>query len=161
MRYVSESLWVALGAAIGANLRYWLSVATDAGNQRFPWPTMTINILGSMALGVFSAICLIKGWGGTTRLFFAVGLCGGFTTFSTFSFEVVDAIYERSWRLAIGYAISSVILCVCGCYVGAHVARYLFSKQHTVQQNPLRPEPNLESDDVPSHHEINPTGASN
>ncbi|MBS1723457.1 MAG: fluoride efflux transporter CrcB [Armatimonadetes bacterium] len=127
MRYVTESLWVAFGAAIGANARYWFSTLARAWAQPFPWPTLLINLVGSVLLGAFSAAALARGWGWQGRLFFAVGLCGGFTTFSTFSFEVLDLMYQRSWKLAGLYAALSLALCVLGCFVGGHFGRLLFS----------------------------------
>lgn len=123
MRAFNESLAVALGAALGANLRFWIGVWARAIDQVFPWPTLAINVLGSFALGAFSAAAIERGWGQPSRLFFAVGLCGGFTTFSTFSFEVVDLFFRRSWRMAAFYAGVSLALCVAGCLVGGHVGR--------------------------------------
>jgi len=126
MNYLMESLWIAAGAAIGANARYWIGFLTKASTQSFPWPTLLINCLGSALLGAFTAAALAKGWGWQWRLFFAVGLCGGFTTFSTFSFEVIDTFYQRSWRLAGLYAIASLVLCVAFCLIGGHFGRILF-----------------------------------
>jgi fluoride exporter len=123
MRFLIESLTIAAGAALGANARYWIGALTKASTQSFPWPTMLINILGSALLGAFTAAALLRGWGWQWRLFFAVGLCGGFTTFSTFSYEVIDAFYERSWRVAALYALLSFVLCVAGCLAGGHFTR--------------------------------------
>lgn len=132
MRYLTESIYVAMGAAIGANARYWIGYFAKAISQPFPWPTLIINILGSMLLGAFSATALLKGWGWQGRLFFAVGICGGFTTFSTFSFEVLDLFYEKSWRMAGLYATVSFVLSVAGCLAGGHFARIYFSQPHHV-----------------------------
>ena len=126
MKYLAESLWVALGAAIGANARYWIGYWAKAQVQTFPWPTLVINLVGSFLLGAFSAAALSLGWGWQSRLFFAVGLCGGFTTFSTFSFEVIELMEQRSWKLVSAYALGSVVLCVAGCLMGVHVGRALF-----------------------------------
>src|SRR5450432_1244079 len=100
MRHLSNSLWIALGAAIGANARYWIGyMCNRAGAPEFPWPTLLINVLGSLLLGMFSAAALERGFGWPSRLFFAVGLCGGFTTFSTFSFEVIDTFFRKGWKV--------------------------------------------------------------
>ncbi len=64
MRYILESGYIALGAAIGANARYWFGFFAKASTQSFPWPTMTINIVGSALLGAFSAAAIMRGWGG-------------------------------------------------------------------------------------------------
>jgi len=139
MRYLMESAYVALGAAIGANARYWIGFLAKASTQPFPWPTMTINILGSMLLGAFSAAAIMRGWGWQGRLFFAVGVCGGFTTFSTFSFEVIDLFYEKSWRLASLYALLSFTLSIAGCLAGGHLARILLT--HPAQVPPANGNP--------------------
>ena len=132
MRFVSESLWIALGAALGANGRYWIGYACKASVQEFPWPTLLINVIGSLLLGAFSAAAIERGWGQPARVFFAVGVCGGFTTFSTFSFEVIDAFYRRSWKLAGAYALLSLVLCVAGCLAGGHFGRLLFANKPPV-----------------------------
>lgn len=129
MRFLSESLWIGLGAALGANGRYWIGYACKASIQEFPWPTMLINIIGSMMLGFFSAAALERGWGWQGRLFFAVGVCGGFTTFSTFSFEVIDAYFRRSWKMAAVYALLSLVCCVAGCFAGGHFGRLIFANK--------------------------------
>ena len=139
MKALIDSLWVAFGAAIGANMRFWIGVLTNASKQSFPWPTLLINILGSAMLGAFSAAALLKGWGGQNRLFFAVGLCGGFTTFSTFSYEVIDMYYQSSMKLAILYALLSGTLSVGACFVGAHWTRVSLSHGSPSQGNPFRP----------------------
>jgi CrcB protein len=125
MRHLAESLWIAFGAALGANARYWIGVLLKAPLQNFPWPTLLINCIGSLLLGAFTATALLKGWGpgSAVRLFFAVGICGGFTTFSTFSFEVLDQFFEKSWKPATIYAVMSCLLCVLFCLAGAHLAR--------------------------------------
>jgi len=133
MRYLVESGYVALGAAIGANSRFWLGVLTNASKQPFPWPTLLINIVGSTLLGAFSAAAILRGLDSQWRLFFAVGVCGGFTTFSTFSFEVIDLFYEKSWRAAGFYALLSFVLSVGGCFLGGHIARVLLSQPHQKQ----------------------------
>ena len=129
MRFIGESLWIAFGAALGANARYWIGFFCKANVQEFPWPTLLINVLGSALLGVFFAAALDRGWGHSARLFFAVGLCGGFTTFSTFSFEVIDTFHRRSWKMAAAYAALSLVLCVAGCLVGGHFGRVLFANR--------------------------------
>lgn len=89
-------LWVALGGAIGATGRYgiWLLTSRWAPNSPFPWGTATVNVVGSFLLGF-----LLTRWGFKSdpagpalRDFLAVGVLGGFTTFSTFSFETVDLL---------------------------------------------------------------------
>ncbi len=141
MRYLIESFLIAVGAAIGANARYWIGYFAQSARHTFPWPTMLINILGSFLLGAFIAAAVLKGWGWQGRLFFAVGVCGGFTTFSTFSVEVLDLFYEKSWRMAGLYAMASLFLSIAGCLAGGHITRVLLSRPSDVPKsngNPFR-----------------------
>ena len=127
MRFLEESIYVAAGAALGANARYWLGYwlvgRTHAG---FPWHTLIINVSGSLALGAFVALALVHGWGHNWRLFFVVGLCGGFTTFSAFSAEMIRLMEERQMFAAAGYFLGSNFLSIGACFLGAHFARILW-----------------------------------
>ena len=127
MRFLSESLYVAGGAALGANARYWLGYwFVGRTHANFPWHTLLINVSGSLALGAFVALALVHGWSHNWRLFFAVGLCGGFTTFSAYSAEMVRLLEERQWTSAAGYILLSNVLCISACFAGAHLARILW-----------------------------------
>jgi fluoride exporter len=128
MNALTQSGLVALGAAVGANLRYWIGYAVRANMQAWPWPTLLINVLGSIVLGAFAVTALEKGWGEGWRLLVAVGICGGFTTFSTFSFEAVDLLLRKNYATAAQYMIASVVLCIAGCWLGGHFARLTLSK---------------------------------
>lgn len=131
MNHLTDSLWIAGGAAIGANARYWIGYAFKATTQPFPWPTLLVNVLGSCLLGAFSALALARGWGGQSRLFFAVGLCGGFTTFSTFAYEFITTGYERSWKVSVAYAALSLVLCIGACFLGGHLGRQAWPHSET------------------------------
>lgn len=124
--FVWDSLAVAGGAAIGANVRYWLSYwFVGKGHAEFPWHTLLINVTGSLALGAIMALALAKGWGHGWRLFAAVGLCGGYTTFSTFSAEVVQLFEDGKLGGAISYIVLSNLGCILACLAGAHLARLI------------------------------------
>ncbi len=138
MRFFLESWYVAIGAAIGANARYWIGYFCKASTQPFPWPTLLINVLGSAMLGAFTAAALVRGWGTNGRLFFAVGVCGGFTTFSTFSYEVIATYYERSAKSAVLYAALSLVLSVGAAFAGGHFARTALSHPPATQ-DPFKP----------------------
>lgn len=100
-------LWVALGAAIGAPLRYltdrWFTRRT-AG--RFPWGTATVNVAGSLILGLLTGIGLAGDapW----QLIAGTGFCGALTTYSTFAWETVRLVERRAGRLAVINAVGSV-----------------------------------------------------
>ena len=128
MKYFVDSLYVALGAAVGANARYWISVwFVGRAHSNFPWQTLFINVSGSLVLGAFLALALTHGWSHHWRLAVAVGLCAGYTTFSSFSAEMVRLMEERNWNAALSYFLASNVLSIAACLAGAHFARVLWS----------------------------------
>ena len=117
-----RAVGIAVGGAAGAACR-WIVVSTVTSGQ-FPWPVLVINVVGSLFLGVLlaeewshpSARVLLHDAG-------AIGFCGGLTTFSTFSLEVVDLIRNgESWIAAI-YAVVSVASAIAGVIAGAGALR--------------------------------------
>lgn len=127
---LAASLHVAAGGAIGAVLRHqigrgmthWLGPQVVTA---FPWATLAVNVIGSLAMG------LLAGWlarhGGmqneNLRLFLAVGLLGGFTTFSAFSLELMLLIERGQPTTALTYTLVSVLAGLIGLYVGLIVMR--------------------------------------
>lgn len=116
-------LWVALGSALGGMARFWLGthMAPLAVQWGFPAGTLLINILGSFVIGVAS------GWmeAQTVRWFVITGLCGGFTTFSAFSLEMLQLGHGGQQGRAAAYALASVALCLVSVGIGSLVARSL------------------------------------
>ncbi|MGJ0393350.1 MAG: fluoride efflux transporter CrcB [Methylocystis sp.] len=125
IRYV----WVSIGGALGTAARYWFSglVANHFG-ETFPWGTMFINISGSFVIGFFATITGPDGriFASTEmRQFVMIGLCGGYTTFSSFSLQTLNLVRdgEMAWALAnIGL---SVVLCLVAVWIGHVVATHL------------------------------------
>jgi len=114
---------VAAGGAIGASARYLASVAVmRALGAGFPWGTMLVNVVGSFLMGVL--IVTLAHLGGTRFApFLAVGVLGGFTTFSSFSLDAVT-LYERgAVAAAAGYVAGSVVLSLAALFAGLVVAR--------------------------------------
>jgi CrcB protein len=115
-------LLVALGGGAGAALRYLMGVwAASAFPAGFPWGTWIINIAGSLLLGF-----LISRLGGeyeAARLLLGVGLLGGFTTFSSFSVELVAMVGRGEIILAMAYAVSSVAGGVVAALLGVYLGR--------------------------------------
>lgn len=120
-----QYLAIALGGAIGAVLRFLVSSATYNWLGRgFPWGTMAVNVLGSLAMGFLSVWMLEKlqvsaEW----RAIILVGLLGAFTTFSTFSFETLQLIEIGDITKAMLNILLSVVLCVFACWLGVIAAR--------------------------------------
>lgn len=118
------SLNVAIGGAVGAVARYHLgrAVAQSAG-AGFPWGTLTVNVVGCLAMGLLAGWLARSGGGEATRLLLGVGLLGGFTTFSAFGLEMVALIERGSPGLAIIYAFSSVLVGVAALWIGLAMMR--------------------------------------
>lgn len=117
---------VALGGAIGASARYGASVAVGhLWRTSFPFGTLLVNVAGSLAMGLFVGWLArtLPAWQNGARLFVAVGILGGFTTFSAFSLDVVT-LFERGEILpAFLYILGSVVLCVAALFVGLLLMR--------------------------------------
>lgn len=124
MESLAKSLWLGAGAFIGANMRFWFGEwLGQRGAMVFPWATFLINVAGSVLIGIFYAFELRYTPNFAYRLFFAVGICGGFTTFSTFSWETLR-LMERGHLLAAGgYVLGSLVLTVTGCFLGFFLTR--------------------------------------
>jgi CrcB protein len=118
--------WVAIGGALGSLARFWLANAMLAlTGPKFPWGTLLINVLGSFVISFFSALTTASSrWPlpYEARLFVMVGLCGGFTTFSSFSLQTVELIRTGQTGRACAYAAASVVLCVLACGLGFSAA---------------------------------------
>jgi fluoride exporter len=117
-------LWVAVGGALGSVGRFWLSglVAARFG-EAFPLGTLVINVTGSFAIGIFAALAIPEGRVDPQSRAFAtqflmIGVCGGYTTFSSFSLQTLNLLREREWLYAGGNVILSIILCMIAVWLG-------------------------------------------
>ena len=114
------ALWVALAGSAGAVARF---VADGLIRHRwpvpvFPWATLVINVSGSLLLGVLTGLVLYRGSPVDLRLILGTGFCGGYTTFSTASFETVRLAQRRSLPAAYGYGMSTIVLTLAAAAVG-------------------------------------------
>lgn len=117
-----KSLLVGFGGALGSVARYWISLlAARLVGEAFPWGTLVINILGSFVIGYYGTLTLQAGpfpASSEARLFVMVGICGGFTTFSSFSLQTLQLLQGGEAVRAAAYIVASVVLCVLGTTIG-------------------------------------------
>jgi CrcB protein len=124
---VLDFLAISLGAAVGANLRYWMSrSAVRLLGPIFPYGTLSINVLGSFVLGFFmiwttERVIADPRW----RLFVAVGFCGGCTTFSSYAFESMAFFQQGQWTLLAWNILSNNLLTLLAVLAGVALARVL------------------------------------
>lgn len=109
-------LAVALGGALGAMARYGLNgLVFSMIGGRWPLGTLTVNVLGSVAMGIFYVLIVERHiMPGPWREFIMIGLLGGFTTFSTFSLDSLSLWESGHATLAIAYVLASVVFCIAG-----------------------------------------------
>jgi CrcB protein len=120
---------VAVGGAIGGVARYLLGAfIQDRVSMALPVGTLVINVVGSLLLGLFVQLGLdTSAFSPEVRLFLTTGLCGGFTTFSTFTFETYRLIEDEQYGTAGAYIAASVVLSLLGCALGMGAARRLLA----------------------------------
>ena len=119
--------WVALGSALGGLGRYGLTRWTIGWSSSFPWGTILINALGAFVIGFLGTFTLASGRfpaSENTRLFLMVGLCGGFTTFSSFSLQTFDLLRAGAWGKALANILLSVVLCLAAVGLGHLLAHH-------------------------------------
>lgn len=117
----SPIVLIFLGGGAGAVLRYGVSLLYKnlGWTASFPWHTFSINVIGSFALGILAATCRDKP---TWMFLLGVGLCGGFTTFSTFSVELLNLLEQKRPAAAAAYAFGSVLATFAGAWLGMRLA---------------------------------------
>src|SRR5579864_7863198 len=113
---------IAIGSALGGMGRYFLSgVVTTITGGTFPYGTMLVNITGCLVIGFFATLTGPDGRllvGTTARQFVMVGVCGGYTTFSSFSLETLYLMRAGEWIPAAANAFGSVLLCLLSVWIG-------------------------------------------
>lgn len=122
MSTVASLLWVALGGAAGSVSRALVGLAL-AG--RFPWATLLVNVTGSLLIGWLMARAGGAEAAASARMInlLAVGFCGGFTTFSTFSWQTLDQMLKGQWAAAAANVLLSVTLCLVAVWLGFRLGR--------------------------------------
>ena len=123
---MSSFLAVGLGGALGAMGRYGISLLPL--KSAFPWLTLLTNVLGALVIGVVVGVTADNAASPNTVLFWKTGVCGGFTTFSTFSLETLRLLEGGQTGAGLLYAGASVVLCVAGVYIGELLGRPLLRR---------------------------------
>jgi CrcB protein len=122
-------LWIAVGGALGSVARYGCSaLIAGALGETFPWGTLVVNVLGSFVIGFFAAFTGPDGRvlvSGDMRQFVMVGICGGYTTFSSFSLQTLSLAQDGEYVRASANIVLSVMLCLASVWVGHVVAMSL------------------------------------
>lgn len=122
-------LLVFIGAGIGGVARYliggWIQNAAGAA---FPWGTLVVNVTGSLALtltvGVLESTAASPEW----RTFMAIGVWGGYTTFSTFSYETVRYLQDGEWGRALAYVLATVFVTLLAAIAGFRLASLIMQR---------------------------------
>ena len=123
---MTQILIIAFAGAIGALSRY--ALVSSIGLKAFPWATLTVNVVGSLLMGVAYVLIVDKSIiSEAYKPFVMTGFLGAFTTFSTFSLEAWQLIDRGDIISAIAYILSSVVLCIVALTVGIALSRIAFS----------------------------------
>jgi CrcB protein len=120
-------LFVALGAAVGAPLRYLTDRAVQARHDSvFPWGTFTVNVTGSFILGLLLRGVAVHAVPGSVNALLGTGFCGALTTYSTFGFETVRLLEDRLRAYAVLNVIASIVAGLGAAFCGIAVAEALW-----------------------------------
>lgn len=121
--------WVAIGSAFGGMARYAVSgfVAKHIG-ETFPWGTVLVNISGALVIGAFAGCVAPSGaleGNFAVRQLVIVGLCGGYTTFSSFSLQTLNLVRDGEWMRAFGNIAISVVACLLAVWAGYALGAFI------------------------------------
>ena len=123
--------WIGLGSALGGMARYWCSgVIARTFGETFPWGTIIVNASGSLIIGFLATLMSPDGRllvPPDARVFLTIGLCGGYTTFSSFSLQTLHLVRDGEWLWATANVLFSVILCLAAVWLG-HIGAAALSR---------------------------------
>jgi CrcB protein len=119
---------IAVGAAVGGLARYYLGMAIQQRTGvTFPWGTLVINVTGSLLLGFVIRYALAVEVSVELRALLTTGFCGGYTTFSTFSYETAALLEDGQYERAGAYAFGSVLISLAATFCGFLLAREMIA----------------------------------
>lgn len=136
-------LIVMIGGAFGTLARYVISVLALSISRELPWGTIAINVTGSFIIGFFGTLTLAHGRFPVSehmRLFVMIGLCGGYTTFSSFSLQTLDLLRSGAMVRASLNVLASVILCIMAVAAGHLIAAHFNGGARQIAQFPIEEE---------------------
>jgi fluoride exporter len=123
---MTSYFWIAIGSALGGIARYWCSgIAARLFGETFPWGTLIVNVIGSFVIGLFAALTGPDGRifvPSVARQFVMIGLCGGYTTFSSFSLQTLNLTTDGEYLYAGLNIVLSVVLCLLAVWLGSILA---------------------------------------
>ena len=124
---MKQLIAIAIGGATGAVLRFWISGQVYAWLGRgFPYGTLTVNVLGSLLMGLLSVLLIERlSLGPEWRAVILIGFLGSFTTFSTFSIETLNLIEAGAYSRAMANTLISVVLCIAAAWAGVIAGRQI------------------------------------
>lgn len=127
---IKAIIFVGVGGFLGSVCRYLLTrIITLQWSSAIPYGTFTVNILGSFLIGLLGGLFLNSSFASSyspqIRLLLITGFCGGFTTFSTFSLEMIELFQSGTWMLSLGYALVSILLGFTAVLLGIWIAKIL------------------------------------
>lgn len=124
---MTRFLWICLAGAMGTGARYLLSAyAAKLFGAAFPYGTLAVNVLGSYLLGAATYVGLeSSALPATLRLSLTIGFMGGFTTFSTFSFETMQYLQGGAWGMGVWNVALNVVGCLVACLLGWASGKWL------------------------------------
>ena len=121
---IKNTLFIGCGSFIGGAARYLVSIAMKAVGKGFPWGTLIVNLIGCLAIGLlWGFFSRTSSEGNTWALFLMVGICGGFTTFSTFSKEALMMLQAGNFISLLAYVTISVIAGIALVAAGYYLVR--------------------------------------
>jgi CrcB protein len=127
--------WIAVGSALGGMARFWCSgITARLIGEAFPWGTLVVNVVGSLIIGFFATITGPDGRllvGTIPRQFVMIGICGGYTTFSSLSLQTLNLLNDGEWLYAGFNIVASVVLCLLAVWLG-HVAAASYNAMNWV-----------------------------
>ncbi len=123
--------WIGLGSALGGMARYWCSgIIARTFGETFPWGTIIVNASGSLIIGFLATLMSPDGRllvPPDARAFLTIGLCGGYTTFSSFSLQTLHLVRDGEWLWATANVLFSLTLCLAAVWLG-HIGAAALSR---------------------------------